>query len=190
MAKGWFKIPGIRPEGDRSVEEQMLGLQPALAEAKGKTVLDLGCAEGPISRAFALAGAIDVLGVELLEEHLKVARRLCADVPQVRFVCAHLDGYVAEVNPPGTVPPLFDIVLALGIIHKLDDPAVPLRFAARSARDLLCYRASAHARDGIIVSKFKKIACNVPAVMTQEGFVEERLIPGVRGEAVQYWRRK
>ena len=183
--KGWFQVPGIRPDGDRTLKEQSMGLAPALAEAKGKTVLDLGCAEGLISREFALAGAREVLGIELLESHLVVARKVCKDAPQVRFVCAHLGDYIAA--HPGVAQ--FDIVLALGIIHKLDDPAVPMAFAARSARDLVVYRASAHAKHGVIASKHTGKRCDVPKLMREHGFVEEKLISGVRGEAAQYWRR-
>ena len=184
MTKGWFKVPGIRPEGDRTLDEQMMGLAPGLAECKGKTVLDLGCAEGMISREFALAGAGEVVGIELLDSHLEVARKVCAGL-RVHFVCAHLDDYIAA---QGKIVQ-HDIVLALGIIHKIPDPVVPLRFAARSAKDLLLFRAPANATNGIVCSKYFGRPCNVPEIMKEEGFTEERLIPGVRGEAVQYWRR-
>lgn len=183
--KGWFRVPGVRPDGDRTLDEQRQGLGPALEEAKGKTVLDLGCAEALISLEFSRAGAVDVLGIELLASHLDVARKVCKGQP-VRFVCAHLGDYI-KANPPKMA---FDIVLALGIIHKLEDPAVPLRFAARSAKSLLLFRAPAKATDGVIRSKHTKVPCNVPMVMREEGFFEEKLIPGVRGEAAQYWRRK
>lgn len=182
--KGWFQVPGVRPDGDRTLEEQMKGLKPALDEAKGRTVLDLGCAEGLIGREFARAGASLVVGVELLETHLAVAREVCKGLP-MRFICAHLNDHVAA-NPK---PELFDIVLALGVIHKLPDPSIPLRFAARSARDLMLFRAPAHATNGVVKSKHSAATVNVPAVMKEEGFFEEKLIVGVRGEAAQYWRR-
>lgn len=188
MSKGWLRVPGIRPDGDRTLEEQMMGLAPALEECRGKTILDLGCAEGLIGREFARAGASSVLGIELLESHLEVARKACAGYPQMRFICSNLLTYIERLS--GQKPQQFDIVLALGIIHKLPDPGVPLRFAAQSARELLIFRAPAKATDGITRSKFTKTPCNVPVVMREEGFVEEALIPGVRGEAAQYWRRQ
>lgn len=183
--KGWFKVPGIRPAGDRTLEEQMMGLGPALEEAKGKSVLDLGCAEGLISREFAKAGAASILGIELLESHLEVARIVCKKWPHITFRQAHLDDYIAEQVEIRQ----YDIVLALGIIHKLRDPGIPLEFAARSARDLMLFRAPAKATDGVIRSKHSTAEVNVPEVMARNGFVEEKLIPGVRGEACQYWRR-
>lgn len=186
MDKGWFKVAGIRPNGDRTLEEQMKGLQPALDECKGKTVLDLGCAEGSISLEFAKAGAKSVVGIELLAAHLAVAKLQCRKFPQISFVWAHLGDYIKSRESF----PQYDIVLALGIIHKLDDPAVPMRFAAQSSRDLLVFRAPARKYDGLIKSKHTNIKCDVPKIMVSEGFVEEKLIEGVRGEACQYWRRK
>lgn len=187
--KGWFKVPGIRPDGDRTLEEQMLGLDKALAEAKGKRVLDLGCAEALIAREFARAGAAEVVGIELLETHLQVARRVCKGLP-VSFICAHLDDYIAA-NP---VPKQFDVVLCLGIIHKLDDPNIPLVWAARAAKGLLCFRAPAKVErwgeDYLVKSKFKDTQCNVPKTMRDAGFVDEGVVAGVRGEGVQYWRRQ
>lgn len=191
MAKGWMSVPGIREDADRTFEEQMLGVREALPEAAGKSVLDLGCAEGLIGREFARAGAVRVLGIESLEGHLDVARRACADLPQMEFEQAYLQDWIAAHEPPM----VFDIVLALGIIHKLYDPAVPLRWAARSCGDLLLFRAPANAWDGWVTAKHKakdspaRGRCHVPTVMTEEGFRFERKIPGARGEAVEYWRR-
>ena len=185
MDKGWFRVPGLRPNGDRTLEEQMKGLQPALDECKGKTVLDLGCAEGSISLEFAKAGAKAVVGIELLAAHLAIAKLQCKNFPQVTFIWSHLGDYIQSRESF----PQYDIVLALGIIHKLHDPVVPLRFAAQSARDLLVFRAPAKKYDGLIKSKHTDAKCNVPEVMKSEGFVEEKLILGVRGEACQYWRR-
>jgi len=65
-----------------------------------------------------------------------------------------------------------------------------LRFAAQSCKDLLVFRAPAKKYNGLIKSKHAYAFVNVPEVLTAEGFVEEKLIPGVRGEAAQYWRRK
>ena len=186
MNHGWFRVPGIRPNGDRTLAEQMLGLRPALDECRGKRVLDLGCAEGSISIEFARAGASEVVGIELLEAHLAVAKVQARDVPNMRFIQAHLGDYIATLESI----PEFDIVLALGIIHKLHDPGVPMRFAAQSAKDLVIFRAPAKTYDGMIKSKFRDTKCNVPEIMASEGFVEEKLIPGVRGEAAQYWRRQ
>jgi len=184
--RGWFKIPGIREQGDRTIEEQMLGLGPALEEAKGKTVLDLGCAEGAISKAFAEAGAASVLGVESLEGHLAVARKLCKALPNVRFVRSHLQDYMPAHEPPDQ----FDIVLILGIIHKIEDPGWPLGFACRSARDLILFRGPARAGNGIVTSKHGKQSVHVPTVMHRYGFRLEKRIAGARNEGVEYWRRE
>ena len=186
-AKGWLMVPGIRPDGDRTLEEQMMGLTPALEECRGKTVLDLGAAEGLIGREFARAGAVSVLGIELLETHLEVARKACAGYPQMRFICSNLLTYILRLA--GQKPQQFDLVLCLGVIHKMPDPSIPLRFAAQSARSLLVFRAPAAAIDGVVKSKYSGGKVNVPQVMREEGFVEEALIQGVRGEAAQYWRR-
>lgn len=188
MNKGWFKVPGIRPDGDRTIAEQMMGLDHGLSIAKGKSVLDLGCAEGLISLEFAKAGASRVVGIELLEEHLKVAEKLRAKHPdgsRVHFIRKNLGTHILD-NPEHE---RFDIVLILGIIHKLENPAVPLRFAANCAKEALIFRAPAKATDGVVRSKHTGVKCNVPKILNESGFKEFLLVPGVRGEAAQYWRR-
>lgn len=183
--KGWFKVEGVRPNGDRTLEEQMMGLAPALALARGKSVLDLGCAEGLIARQFALAGARDVLGVELLTTHILVAEEACKDAPQTRFIVSELSKYI-DLRPQ---PEQFDLVLALGIAHKLADPGKLIRFAARSAREWMMFRAPARSAEGWVKSKFGDGQCHVPTIMAEEGFAERETIKGVRGESVQYWQR-
>lgn len=189
--KGWISVPGIREHADRTLEEQLLGLESAIAEAKGKSVLDLGCAEGVIGREFARAGATRVLGIESLAGHLEVARLACAAETQMEFVQAYLQDWIPE-HPE---PEKFEIVLALGIIHKIADPSVPLRFACRSCLDLLLFRAPSHAWKGYVRAKHgqrgvERQQIHVPTVMKEEGFVFEKHFPGARGEGVEYWRRK
>lgn len=133
----WFKLGG--QPGDRSVEDQLRGLQPALAAAKGKTVLDLGCAEGAISLEFAKAGATHVRGLELHEGHLEVARQICAGYP-CDFVRVDLN---TGDYPPPSDP--VDIVLALAVIHKLEDPESALSWYADAARELVVLRLPAWA---------------------------------------------
>lgn len=184
MRKGWLKIPGVQ-DGDRTLEEQIVAVRPALTEAAGKTVLDLGCAEGLISLEFSKAGASYVLGIDCVEDHLRVARQQC-DGHNVNFKKMHL----FKVNPD--TPAGFDIVLALGIVHKMQFPERLMRFAARSARELLLLRNSAASRNGIIRSKhYQENFCDSRAILTEEGFALEKIVDGPkeRGEDVEYWRK-
>lgn len=190
MRKGWFIIPGVQ-DGDRTLEEQMLGVTAALAEAKGKTVLDLGCAEGLIGREFARAGAIDVEGIESLEVHAAVGRTQCAGLP-VYFSVLDLQDHSARMLAIGGIKQ-YDIVLSLGVCHKLQYPADGIRFSARSSLDLVLIRlcASEEAKTGILRSKhYHDNACDVGAIMVEEGFELERVLPGPREETVHYWRRR
>lgn len=184
--KGWFIIPGVQPIGDRTIEQQMKGLEPALAECRGKTVIDLGCAEGAISIAFAKAGAASVLGLETNREGLIVANWIAQGIPNVRFQQVHLR-YWAEQHRK---PEQYDIVLALTIIHKFHDPALGAHFAAKSSRDLICYRAASKTWDGTIRSKHRPDnTCNWFEIMKEHGFEQEKLVPYTADEDVAYWRR-
>lgn len=192
MRKGWFKVDG--QDGDRTPEEQLAGLELALgfvkaAAANGKkiSVLDLGCAEGAISREFALAGASEVVGIELLEDHIKVGQRICAGLP-VKFVHAEMRHWI-ERNPK---PEMFDVVLALGIAHKLHDPGSLMAFSARSAKCLVVFRGPGKKDmfwDGWLRAKFGDGKCHVPTLMGEHGFDEGITLDSSRGERVQHWWR-
>ena len=184
MAKAWFKLPG--KAGDRTLAEQSLALAPALAECAGKRVLDLGCAEGFISLEFAKAGAIRVLGIERETDHFEAAQSLVFE-----GLCAlKFKQWNIKQSDPGK-PLDYDIVLALGIIHKLEFPERGLRWAARSAKELLLLRSGRGSVNGIIKSKYYAHTCDSAAVMQEEGFTLEKTVDGPvgRNEPVEYWRR-
>lgn len=184
MTRGWFKMPG-RP-GERSIDEQLTGLHEALAECRGKSVLDLGCAEGLISLSFAQAGAAKITGIEREAKHIEVAQHLrFPDGCEVKFKRMNLK----RVTSADAVP--HDIVLALCVIHKLDFPERGLRFAAQCARNLLCLRSGRGSTDGIIYGKYSRQPCDSTAVMREEGFWLEKIVDGAEGrdEPVEYWRR-
>lgn len=187
---GWFALAGVQT-GDRTVEEQMLGLAPAIEAAKGKTVLDLGAAEGLIAREFA-RGARGVTCVELLSDHCRVAREVCKGLP-VLIIESELADYIARNSHPVVQ---FDVVLALGIAHKLHDPGSCIRFAAQSARELLVFRGPGKEKfwDGWLKSKFRKDGVtdqvHVPTTLAELGFVEGETLESAHGERAQYWHRK
>lgn len=188
----WFTIPGVQV-GDRTFEDQFKGLQHAYAEALTKphwTVLDLGCAEGLIGREFARAGVTEVLGVELLEGHLAVARKVCAEEAQMHFACASLLEWIAAERKRHMLR-RFDLVLSLGVCHKLAEPAIGLEYSAMAARELLLFRNAARfGATGRVKSKHGPLEANARDIFTRHGFVLERVERSSRNEAVEYWRRK
>ncbi len=181
IRKGWFKIPGVQ-DGDRTLDEQIEALRPALAEAGGKTVLDLGCAEGLIGREFIRAGARSCLGLDSLPGHLAVARQQCADHPNMVFEVANLN-----IHRPAL--PRFDIVLALGVLHKMEHPEPVARWTIGLAGGLILFRAKGGVSDGVITSKhFKTRSVNAHALLLNAGFAMEKVVDGANGESVEYWR--
>ncbi len=183
--KGWFHIPRVQ-NGDRSLVEQMEGLAPALAEAHGKTIADLGCAEGLIALEFAKVGATDVVGVDYNVAMIDVARRLWGrnSALPVRF----LYGDVKAVKPFGKKGK-FDIVLALAVLHKLLDPADGVRFCADLAASLLVIRLPIGSTGAIVSKHGANSEADICAILPTLGFTLDKVLPGPRGELVQYWRR-
>lgn len=182
MRAGWFVIPGVQ-NGAVTLEDQMIAIWPAVEGCKGKTVLDIGCAEGLIGREFARAGASRVLGLDSLPAHLAVAQQQCEGLP--------MSFLIANVNEP--IQGLyFDIVLCLNVAHKLRDPAVGIRFAAESSLGLVLIRSGRGADEkGIIKSKHHGKTCDSHAIMRECGFTLQKVVDGPedRHEPVEYWRR-
>lgn len=180
-----MKLDGLQ-DGDRTPEEQLMAIWPAIKIAEGKTVADLGAAEGIIALEFAKAGATRVLAIDADVGHLAVAQKLCKKFPAVKI--KHFDLNRAD----GGDPLEYDFVLCLGIIHKLIYPGKGLLFAARSAKELLLLRSGRGSVNGIIRSKHHGYnMCDSALLLRGEGFELEKVVdgPAHRAEPTEYWRR-
>jgi SAM-dependent methyltransferase len=181
--KGWFAIPGVQL-GDRTLGEQLKGLEPALAYANGRTVLDLGCAEGLIAQAFANAGATLVHGQDYNAAFIKFARE------NVAAPCVFFDGEL-ETPAPDWVLPQYDMVLMLAILHKLHNAKSILREYAQRTNYVvirLPINSTGNIRPKHPETRGFKIT-NVNHEMEALGFSLIELIRGPRGEWVQHWKR-
>lgn len=172
--------------GARTLSEQMLGLGPALAEARGKTVLDLGCAEGAIAIEFAKAGAKSVSGCDYNAAMIETANAELAKAGPLPVEFRHLN---IEDEIKSGASPQFDIVLALALLHKLNDPAAGVRFCAESARDLIVIRLPKGSTGRIRGKHAQNMNADIPVIMKSCGFKRERKEAGPRGEWVHYYRR-
>ena len=192
MNKGWLKIPGVQ-DGDRSLGEQLLGLEPALADCDRKTVYDFGCAEGLIGIEFGKRGASAVRGCDLLPQFVAEANRQ-ADLVGLGITCQFYQynlGRFCDPDLPDDFPEggHYDIVLALAIVHKMRTPGAALRLMATMARRRLVIRLPIRST-GVIACKYdKQQSCDTATVLPPLGFTLEQMIKGPRGELVQHWVR-
>ena len=129
---GWFIVDGVQ-DGERRLEDQLLGLALVEANCKGATVLDLGSAEGLISRHLYRHGARTALCVEALPSRVEAGKKLCAEAP-VEFWAGSVEKF-CEMDDA-----CYDIVLALAILNKLRRPEVVLEHIAGACSHWLAIR--------------------------------------------------
>lgn len=140
--KGWFVVPGLQ-RGDRTVEQQLLGLETVADRLKGRYVLDVGCAEGLIGRHCVDAwGAAHVDGLGVVPTELNAARELCSGRP-MRFFEVDLREQEQVDAVSLELLPAYDVVLLLSILHKMRDPMQLLEWACERARELVVIRLPA-----------------------------------------------
>jgi ubiquinone/menaquinone biosynthesis C-methylase UbiE len=90
----------------------------------GLAVLDLGCGTGDMLRRFARAGASRLVGADVSEGMLEVARSLSRDTDNIEYVYTS-----AESVPVGMGE--FDLVTSCIAFHHFPDPPGALLDAAR-----------------------------------------------------------
>lgn len=178
-AKGWFQ--GLGRDGDRSISQQMIGLEQLLLQVPGKSVLDAGCAEGLISIELARAGAASCVGLERVASYIPIAQNEAGQLP-CSFVCADLNEY--DVAAHGQV----DIVIMLAILHKLKNPSTVCAALAALARDLVVIRLPPY---GMVIrdARSNNEPHDIGVVMASAGFELTSVVAGPRDEWLGYFRR-
>ena len=191
MLKGWLTIPGVQ-NGERTLAEQMLGLTPALIGLTGKTVLDLGCAEGLIGIEFARAGAT-VIGLERQQSYVDMGNKIAAEMglaDRCRFARHDLADLIQpEIPASFPCPEGADTVLALAIVHKLRHPGNALKNMAKLAKHRLVIRLPIGSEGHIACKYDPRKNCDSHKIMFAAGFTLEQTQNGPRGERVQHWIR-
>jgi len=179
---GWFEIPGVQ-RGERELNDQLMGLRPALAEARDNRVLDLGSAEGLISRAMLEAGAVSVECVELNDQYIAEARRQLNGLQAVIHRWDLNDGLPSVGGA--------EIVLMLAILHKLKQPLALLSQVLEVVKPRLIVIRYPRNCDGVIVdgrSEFKP--WDVAGYLGKNRYRQEAREMGPRRELTVYYRRK
>lgn len=179
---GWFDIPGVQ-RGERTLRDQMTGLRAAFAAAKDCRVLDLGSAEGLISRAMLEAGATSVECVEGNPEYVEEARRQLKGLPAVVHRWDLNSGLPSVGNA--------EIALMLAILHKLKTPIALLSQVLEVVKPRLAVVRYPRNTDGIFTdgrSHFKPI--DVAGYLKNNGYRETDRAMGPRHELTVYYRRQ
>lgn len=184
--KGWFALEG-RQKGDRSLREQLIGLESLYPQVAGRSLLDLGCAEGLIALELLRAGAALAHGIEVVQSRVVMARQLAAEAgfgARTRYERGDLDSFATQ--PPAWLERTYDVVLVLSIAHKMADPAAFLRAAGAHTGDILAVRLP---KPVIVDVRSGHKPCDVPALLAEEGFRPPRAAAGPRGEWVGIFER-
>ncbi|MBN1807779.1 MAG: class I SAM-dependent methyltransferase [Planctomycetes bacterium] len=93
------------------------------------SVLDIGCGPGRYSTALALAGASHVVGIDIAEEMLVLARKH-AEAAGIAGRCDFIRCGLDSFNPPSA----FDYVVVMGVMDYVRDAAPFCRKALSLAR--------------------------------------------------------
>lgn len=119
----WDKESEFRPL--HQINPLRLGWIESLVPMTGRKVVDIGCGGGILADAMARRGA-DVLGVDLAEKSLKVAKlhALEAGTPNVQYRNISAEALAAE--QPGA----FDVVTCMEMLEHVPDPAAIVKACA------------------------------------------------------------
>ena len=177
--KPWFVMEG---RGDRTLAQQMQGLDLLLESVNGKTVLDVGCAEGLIDFELIKAGAVAVHGVENRPQAVKDANAL-----RGRLACTFEQGDANTWHPKRS----YNVLLLLAILHKLREPdAACLRFI-KYASDMVVIRLPPnHLNPCVLDGRSGGKLFMLSDHLSRAGFGIKRVEHGYLGEWIGYYTRR
>ncbi len=179
----WFAVDG--QPGDRTLEQQLMGLDRLREVVHDRSVLDLGCAEGLISVWCSITGACRVVGTDVRAEMVTAADRQKTKARgAVKFLAHDLDA-----DLPREISALdWDVVLALGVLHKLQDPEAALRRIAARCRELLVVRLPG-GEGPLVVPRHGGHAVNAEEVLTRCRFRLDGVTLGYEDEWIGWFVR-
>lgn len=120
-AEFWNKIANDyarKPVADPAAFAKKIAITKALM-TPNQIVLDVGCGTGSLALILA-PSAKHVLGVDVSDEMIRIARGKAKDVPNVSFHLGALDGSLPFE------PESLDGICAYSLLHLLEDPAAAL----------------------------------------------------------------
>ncbi|MEM6730518.1 MAG: glycosyltransferase [Myxococcota bacterium] len=105
--------------GKWPLEDRLLGLEPLYERVRGASVLDLGAAEGAVSRVLLEHGAASCRGFEVDADRVHRANSLCSGF-DAQFWHGDLSSWPSFQSGCGEhLAPIYDVVLYLGLHHHL-----------------------------------------------------------------------
>ena len=178
--KPWFTVGNV--PGDRTLAQQMVGLDRLMKAVPGKTVLDCGCAQGLISIEMARAGAKYVHGVEILQPFVHTAWQQAGEMENIGFERGDMNAWQA--------PWQFDVVTALAILQKLRDPCAVASMLADTAREMIVIRTPPGKDPWTLPpERGRTVPHNIGAVLRGRGWKLSEQLAGTFGEVIGYWER-
>lgn len=185
MSKGWFATPGRA--GDRTLEQQLIGLENAFDYARGGVVLDVGCAEALIAMEFLRRGAREAFGVEKIADHLRVAKEIRnKEGLHLSLLNADADNWdPTDYSPHGG----FDVVLLLAILHKLKDPTAAAKRYGAVAKSLCVVRLPSTG-EVIVDERSGGVPHDIGEAMISVGLSLVDVVHGAYNEWIGYYARR
>ncbi|MFC1759104.1 class I SAM-dependent methyltransferase [Planctomycetota bacterium] len=118
----YFLAPHLNLYGKWPLDVRLNGLQSFLETCSGKTILDLGAAEGAIALSCLTSGAKLVHGFELDRDRVTRAKQLCKAHPtNTEFRAANLDHWNKFLaTNEDVLLNQYDVVCYLGLHHHLN----------------------------------------------------------------------
>lgn len=157
----------------------------ALAPLEGATVLDVGCGCGPYVVEAVRRGARRVVGLDMAEEMLELARRRVATAD-----CAEPCTFVLGAYPQDAPPEQFDCAIVMGVMDYVPDGLVFLSALAQQVRRraVLSFPSTHWFRTPLRRVRYALKRCpvyfydraRIESLMTSAGFEDVRItkIPG------------
>jgi len=161
----WFRSAG----GKVSLQQQLIGLEYLWPLVKDKTVLDVGCAEGDIAELCVTCGCGELVGVESRPEAVRFSRR-----KGINTIKANAEDWVPENR--------YDVVLLLGVIHKLRNPAEVLARMLRACKELCVVRLPGDGWPVLVDERSGSVPIDLHRVMVEAGWKIQHRTDGPRVE--------